>query len=306
MDLREPVAPNVYEINDHILCFYLGRDSTPPSPVADIPGNWVDLDWEWGVCSYAIYHDDHAIVFDTNVYPTEGKWIREYLANERGITDFTVVNSHWHMDHTSGNPFFADCRIISTDDCRRELVNQKDIIEAGKLWGKPAVEIVLPDITFNDRLTIYCGPYAVELHRFDLHTEDSICALLPDEGICLAADMLEDTVPFITDIAKIPDWLKELERMKTLGAARFYPDHGDYKKIANGGYIPEFIDTVIEYYTNLMGKVNDPDFTELPLEEFIPNSLACGAVTIYDPYRLVHKKNVALALNVEMKLTDHD
>ncbi len=287
------VAPMVYEITPNILCFYLGRDATGPSPVAHIEGNWVDKDWEWGVCSYAIFEGDEALVFDTNVYPDEGLWIRKHLEG-LGINRFIVVNSHWHLDHIAGNEHFADCHIISSMLCRQEMANVAEKVEAGAFWGPPAIKVVLPDITFADELVVYVGSIEVQLKRYNIHTEDSLIAYLPAQRICLCSDMLEDTVPFVLDIDDLAVQEKELIRLKELDVDRFYPDHGDYHKIENGGYEPAFVDAVLEYERNLVEMHGRPDFADLGLDAFIPHALEAGVLKIHTPYRKVHEGNVKL------------
>lgn len=286
--------PKVLKIDSNILCFYLGRDATGPSPVAHIEGNWVDKDWEWGVCSYVIYEGENAFVFDTNVYPDQALWIRKYM-EEKGVKNFLVANSHWHLDHIAGNEHFADCHIISSKMCRNEMIAVKDKVEAGEFWGAPALKVILPDIVFDDTLTLFVGEIEVQLRRYNIHTEDSLVAYLPAKKVCLCSDMLEDTVPFVLDIDDLAVQEKELIRLKELDVERFYPDHGDYLKIENGGYEPSFIDAVLEYERNLVGMHDRVDFAELPLDAFIPNALASGVLKIHDPYRSVHQSNVRLA-----------
>lgn len=291
---RKVTVPQVYRINDQVLCFYLGRNVTGPSPVADIDGNWVDLDWAWGVCSYAICDGDEALIFDTNVYPDQALWIRRYLEDQRGVRRFTVVLSHWHLDHISGNEHFSDCHIIASSRCRQEMIAIKDKAEAGRLWKEPAIKVVLPDIVFEDSLSVYVGDTEVQLRRYDIHTPDSIAAFVPKYKLCLCGDMLEDTVAFVLTIEALVAQRSELERLKEMGAEVFYPDHGDPEKISNGGYGPDFIDAVLEYSHNLVELHDDPDYDKLPIERFIPKALEKRTLSVWPPYVSVHKGNVEL------------
>lgn len=288
---RPWVQPEVYEIASGLYCLYLGRDVTPPSPVSDIATNWVDLDWKWGVCSYVIVGGGTALVFDTGVYSSQGMWIRSFVERELRPKRILVVDSHWHLDHVSGNAHFADCPIIATMRCRDTLSALQDKIESASLWGEPAVSVVLPNITFADELRIQLGRRSLHLRRFDLHTPDSVLIELEGEGICLCSDMLEDTVPFVTEFDKIPVFARELSRLRGLGCDVFYPCHGNPHVIENGGYGPSFIDAMEEYYCSLekIGSGEAP--ASLPLEECIAHALSEGAVSVWEPYRSVHAKN---------------
>src|ERR1044072_1638252 len=51
---------------------------------------------------------DGLIVVDTGRHPAHSKAITDY-AKERGRPIAAIVNTHWHMDHTTGN---ADIRTV--------------------------------------------------------------------------------------------------------------------------------------------------------------------------------------------------
>ena len=292
---KEISTPEVYKINDNIYCFYLGRDVTGECPIQD-EGNWVILDWNWGVCSYVLFvpGKEKAIVFDTGVYPDYGLWIRNFMAENEGIKEFVVVTSHWHLDHIAGNEHYADCEIIASRPCREEMVKISEKVEEGKFWGAPALKMVYPTITFENSLSIWLYDIEVKLERFHIHTPDSIAAFIPKFDMCLCGDMLEDTQPFVLDVADLEIQKKELERMKSFEASVFYPCHGNPHKIKNGGYDRKFIDAVIEYDTNLVAMHDHPDYINLPVEAFIPNAIENGTLSVWKYYVSVHEGNKKL------------
>lgn len=93
-----------------------GQESSPPPAIERVrltddvylfraPG---DLDKWTATNSVAVINDDGVLVFDTNTLPSTARMV---LAEIRGLTDQPVryvVNSHWHMDHWSGNEVYAD------------------------------------------------------------------------------------------------------------------------------------------------------------------------------------------------------
>src|SRR5208283_935863 len=94
----------VFQINDHILGFYDGRpaESSVPSGVH----NWADYGaMNVGVATYVIHRGDRALVYDTYPSAPQAKWVRDYLVKS-GIRHFTLVNSHWHLDHVGGNAVY--------------------------------------------------------------------------------------------------------------------------------------------------------------------------------------------------------
>ena len=67
------------------------------------------------------------------------------LSRADGIKRFTVVNSHFHLDHVGGNETYRDDIIVASKGTLQTLLERKEAIEAGKFWGPPAVApLVLP------------------------------------------------------------------------------------------------------------------------------------------------------------------
>jgi len=288
----EITPPVVVEVSDHIVGFCIGRGLTGRSPLAGVEGNWVDVEWDLGEINYAVYAGDHAVVYDTMPLPELARWMRDYLAGEKGITRFTVVLSHWHLDHIAGNSCFRDSPIVARELTRTAMLEQREAIEAGMLWGPPAIDVVLPTMTFADRIDLFVGDLRLELHGFDIHSRDANLLLLPDEGILFAGDALEDSLSYVVEPGGLAAHVAELERLRTLPVERIFPQHGSPEVIERGGYSPSFIDAVREYNVNLLGRVHDPDYLELSAEAFLPEALAAGHGPIWEPYRAIHEQNL--------------
>lgn len=81
----------------------------------------------------------------------------------KSITDkpvTTIINTHTHGDHTSGNPDFpAGVRIIAQENTRANM-------EKMDLFRKPENAKSLPNKTFKDKLKLFSGPDEVDLYYF--------------------------------------------------------------------------------------------------------------------------------------------
>src|SRR5580698_7086123 len=128
----------VFELNDHLLAFYDGRPAE--TSASSDARNWADFGaMNVGVATYVIHSGDEALVYDTYPSVRQAQWVRDYL-ERAGIHRFTVVNSHWHLDHVGGNSVYADVNRISTDKTFQRLTQEKAAIEAGAEWGPPAID----------------------------------------------------------------------------------------------------------------------------------------------------------------------
>src|SRR5678815_1686622 len=117
----------VFELNDHLIAFYDGRNTLRLSP----DPNWVDdAANKLGVATYAIHQGHDAIVFDT--FPTidQAQWQRSTL-EAMGITHFTIVTSHWHNDHIAGNVVYQDSEIVMTARGLQFMNDLQADLEAG-------------------------------------------------------------------------------------------------------------------------------------------------------------------------------
>ena len=83
-----------------VYAFYDGR--VDGYRFADGP-NWVDDGaLSLGIASYALVSGDSALVYDTHVSLEHARRIRSVLEAD-GVRSFTVVLSHWHLDHVAGD-----------------------------------------------------------------------------------------------------------------------------------------------------------------------------------------------------------
>ena len=99
--------------------------------------NWVDDGaLSLGIASYAVVCDDHAMVYDTHVSVEHARYVRTSL-EARGVRRFTVVLSHWHLDHVAGTAAFGECEIIASRRTASCLPEFKGAIEAGTHEGPP-------------------------------------------------------------------------------------------------------------------------------------------------------------------------
>ena len=293
--LSDPVihgpARKIFHINNHLIAFYDGRNDERISP----DPNWVDdAANKLGVATYAIYKGNKAIVFDT--FPTidQAQWQRSTLES-MGITNFTVVTSHWHNDHIAGNEVYADSEIVMTSLGNQIMHDLEADLEAGTtFFGPPAINpVVFPTQTYSGSRTLNVGNIKVELHQINIHSPDETVILLPGDDILLSGDTTEDTETFMVEYADLLIHARNLKEMRKFKFKRILPNHGDPDVIEAGGYDKKFIDATVEYITNMVNGADEPNFLNEPLEKFTGKYLRephC-TVSLFEPYRDVHEFN---------------
>ncbi|MGE0022824.1 MAG: MBL fold metallo-hydrolase [Hyphomicrobium sp.] len=256
--------------------------------------NWIDEGAiALGVASYAIVSGTKALVYDTHVSIPHAAAIREFLATEAGVTAFTVLLSHWHLDHVAGNEAFQDCEIISTQKTADHLTSRLATVEDGTFVGPPAIKpLILPTRTFSGSLAFEVGNIKLEIIEANIHSDDAAVIWWGDERLLLAGDTMEDTCTYVMEPDNLPLHVADLERLDTLLPARILPNHGDPDVIATGGYNRGFNRATQQYIRALMRCKDEPDLRELPLSELMQGPIGSGWVTYFEPYEIVHKENL--------------
>lgn len=283
----------VFELNDHLLSFYDGRPAESRTPHG--AHNWAAFGaMNVGVATYVVHRGDRALVYDTYPSTQQARWVRDYLV-KAGIRHFTLVNSHWHLDHVGGNAVYADVDRISTDKTLQRLTAKKAAIEAGTEWGPPAIDpLVVPNIGITADTTYFVEDIKVELRPVNIHSEDGLVIYLPNDRILLAGDTLEDTLTFIVEPEQIGAQYQNLQKMKQWDIDRIFPNHGNPAVIADGGYPTTLIDATLDYLHRMVVRAHDSDYLKGSMDEYVHDSVSKGWVSPWWAYREAHKANLAV------------
>jgi glyoxylase-like metal-dependent hydrolase (beta-lactamase superfamily II) len=189
--------------------------------------------------------------------------------------------------------------VIANRKTFEHLGQHKEAIEAGTHHGPPAINpLVLPDTLFEGHRDLMVGDLRMELIEANIHSDDATVVWIPDLGVLLAGDTMEDTVTYVGDPAAFDTHLADLERLAALKPDFILPNHGDPEIIAAGGYDVGLIKAQQQYIRVLKRCHGDASLREQPLEELIAGPLSRGWVGMFEPYRAVHKQNLERVLEL--------
>lgn len=278
-----------------VLAFYDGRVEGyrfAPRP------NWIDEGaLALGTASFAIVDGAEALVYDTHTTPEHGREVRAALEAE-GVSDFTVLLSHWHLDHVAGASAFADCEILASARTAELLRENREAIEAGAHEGPPGIcPLLLPTRTFEAAAELRVGGRRLEAIHVDVHSDDAAVLWDPEARLLLAGDTVEDTVTYVEEPTHFEQHLRDLDRLLALGPQRILPSHGDPEAIEGGGYGAGLITATQDYIRLLRRMPAEPELRDLPLRELLAPQLAAGDLRYFEPYERVHRENVQTVLD---------
>jgi cyclase len=157
--------------------------------------------------------------------PLQGNRIREIATELTDAEPVMIINTHYHLDHTHGNPAFAPgTRVLSTE----RTLSHLQALDTD-FWTGDAAQL-LPNETFSDRRRIVVGSKTIDLmHVGRGHTDGDLVVLLPDENAVHMGDLhFNRHYPNIDLEAggSVRDWPMTLERVLEFEFEIVSPGHG--------------------------------------------------------------------------------
>jgi glyoxylase-like metal-dependent hydrolase (beta-lactamase superfamily II) len=194
--------------------------------------------------------DRWTIVFDTLYSPRDLPQLCD-LAERRG-RPVVVVNSHADDDHAWGNSAFPLAVVVGHHECRERFLDVDDL--QAQLDRRRAADpeefgpVVLrpPDVTFDETMTIHAGGFTVVLVHLPGHKRDCIVAHVPELGLFLGGDTIEDPFPLLVDGPRLR-WASNLRSWAARKDVKtVVPSHGPITDttllLRNAAYLESLLD----------------------------------------------------------------
>jgi len=204
-----------------------------PNIVPLRPGFWlVETELrEFAVRGAVVAGREGAVVWDTLARPGDMEGVLDLV---EGIP-FMVIYSHGDWDHVWGTAGLSWrwAEIVAQHACRErfreEIPGKLSEMQASEPGLYDDVALVPPTRTFKERLTLDLGGLTLELHALPGHTPDSIVGFIPEWGVLLGGDAIENPLPFLNKESRIEVWARGLEtwapvlELETSGAPTLEP-----------------------------------------------------------------------------------
>jgi cyclase len=205
---------------------------------------------------------DATLIVDTFLTPGAARDLRTAAEALTGRPVSYVVNTHYHMDHIQGNQVFDGALIIATERTRELIAGRgAQLVEYARAHPEypesftgqiereqdptrredlmrtqgeyramdaalPELELRLPEITFEDRLTLHGKARLAEMLTYGGgHTTSDAFVYLPDARVVFMGDLLSvrSHPSFYGDPH---EWIRILTRIEALDFDIAVPGHG--------------------------------------------------------------------------------
>lgn len=230
---------------------------TPPAPSSPFalkmvgPGVYAAVGGPYGPNAGFIIGEDAVLVVDSFFDPDAA---RAMLSEIRKITPKPIrylVNTHYHIDHVSGDQVFKDAgAIIIAHRNVRAWMRSENLHFVGP--GDPALQariaqLPLPDLGTDTPITIWLGARRVDIRPVEGHTGGDLVVGVPDAKVLFCGDMLWRIPPNIVD-GTVSKWIateRSFEQLPDASSMIFVPGHGDVATVKDvaifRGYLMDLV-----------------------------------------------------------------
>ena len=169
--------------------------------------------------------DVGAVVIDSMTFPMQGALIRRMAEELTGKPVVLLINTHYHLDHTHGNPAFQEgTRVVSTE---RTLSHLKAL--DASFWEGDRAKL-LPNDTFDDELKIELGNKTITLKTLGRgHTDGDLVAVIEEEKTIVMGDLFFNQHYPNIDLeagGSVQEWPATLDAAFALEFETVVPGHG--------------------------------------------------------------------------------
>ena len=189
----------------------------------------------------AVALDNFIVAIDPTMMPWAARAFRQKLERRFDLPVRFLLVTHYHVDHVFGTVPFKDTCIVGSTALTANILERKDTRwspEALEQWKQNSpdedtswidgVEILVPTLSFEDKLEIRDGDLVIEFYHTGGHTNCSTYAYVPHERVLFAGDlMFAKGFPYAGDPTCDPDrWMAAFRDFLALDFETLVPGHG--------------------------------------------------------------------------------
>ncbi len=170
--------------------------------------------------------DSGTVVIDSMTFPMQGALIKRKAEELTGKPVVLLINTHYHLDHTHGNPAFdAGTRVVST----HRTLSHLEALDAD-FWDGERAQL-LPNETFGDELRINLGNKTLLLKTMGKgHTDGDLIVLIEEEETIVMGDLFFNKHYPNIDLeagGSVQAWPATLDKAFALEFKTVVPGHGE-------------------------------------------------------------------------------
>lgn len=216
-----------------------------------------------GSNSVFLVTDQGVLVIDTREHPRAGQ---DLIDRIRKVTDKPikwVINSHFHDDHTFGNAAFqaAGATFVAQMETARimqlvqpkEMARRMDYFQSNH-YDPNEVKLILPDVTFDTKMTIHLGGREVRLFYLGPGQQpgDTFVLFPRERALYTPGAFARRSIPNMAFTPSVDNWIKLLDQVAGMDVDYILPAHGD---VATPADVKELAAMLGDEYATVKGAI---------------------------------------------------
>lgn len=193
------------------------------------------------------------ILIDTGSSVEYGQQLKKAIKKITNKHIKYIINTHHHPDHFLGNYAFKDAKIYATKHTKDDIKNNGELYISNmvNLIGKIAytTKIKTPNSLLEKKELVLDG-YKLKVLYLNGHTKSDIVIYDEKTKILYASDLVFNNRALATPHANLHDWIKTLEKLKTIDFKVLVAGHGkasyDKKVLDENIFYLNYLDTTLK------------------------------------------------------------
>lgn len=200
-----------------------------------------------------IITQNSVILIDTGSSVEYAQQLKEQIKKITNKPVRFILNTHHHPDHFLGNHAFKDAKIYATEYTKNDIKSNGELYISNmvNLIGEVAytTKVKAPNILLEQKELIL-DDYKLKLLYLDGHTKSDIVIFDEKTKILYASDLVFNNRALATPHANLQDWIKALEKLKTIDFKILVAGHGkvsfDKKVLDENIFYLKYLDTTLK------------------------------------------------------------
>lgn len=235
------------------------NDSLKQMTVTQVTPDLHMISSEWGGNVAVLKTGAGTVIVDTLLLQMHGEIIREKAQELTGEPVTMIINSHYHLDHTHGNPAFEpDTRVLSSERTLHHLQQ----LDASTFSGEAAA--LLPNETFSAEDELVIGNKTIRVFLPGRgHTDGDMAVLFVEDRTLHTGDLFFNKHYPNIDLeagGSVQDWSATLDNLFVLPFDQVMPGHGALATAEDMRQFQAFIAQLAEvgsYAASIDGSLED-------------------------------------------------
>lgn len=182
----------------------LAEDTAPSVSVRPLVGPLYLLQGRGGNVVASV-GTDGVLLVDNDYAPLAGAYQQALNAltgaeNDAGITPHFVLNTHWHTDHSGGNPYWGGkgAVIVAHHNVRTRMSTRQEVAALGMVV-EPSPREALPVVTYGSSMALHFNDSDIEVQHYPGgHTDGDSVVFFAQQNVLHTGDLyFMDRFPFV-------------------------------------------------------------------------------------------------------------